>query len=595
MKIVAYLKRRYSWINMSTVTLLALLQRSPAVRVVAVAEEYVTASPIGTLLKSAAAAFASLGAVNSMAGATLLASTLTPNPTGNLPDLDATIGVAITPVGFTITDTINVGSWTVTGTIPPGMKIVAQENTALMLTGPGNLDATTAGSTDSWTGGTTPGNATTTPLLEGTPTTAGTYTFDLQGFALGGEQGGMGNSGFMGTGISAVFPYTVVVSAAATPTPTPTPVATNAPVFTTQPLSVTVTGGTVALNAVATNSPTYQWWWNGTTMVAGATDPILLLSNAASSVGSYTCVATNGAGTATSAAATVAIASTSNPGRLENLSCRAQVGTGGNIIIAGYVIGGAGTSGTESVLVRGSGPSLGIAPFDIPGVLPDPELTLVNLSTTPSTVVTTNTGWGGSAAIQAAAAAVGAFPWGTSSIDSAVFETLPADNYTAEIAGASGDQGVALVEVYDATTPGTYTLASPRLINLSARVQVGTGANVVFAGFVIGGTTAKTVLVRASGPALALAPFSLAGTLPDPELTLNDVSTTPSTVITGNTVWGGDPEIMATAASVGAFPWSTTGKDSALLITLPPGNYTAGVQGASGDTGISLVEVYEVP
>ncbi|HEY5078884.1 MAG TPA: hypothetical protein VII43_03515, partial [Opitutaceae bacterium] len=64
--------------------------------------------------------------------------------------------------------------------------------------------------------------------------------------------------------------------------------------------------------------------------------------------------------------------------------------------------------------------------------------------------------------------------------------------------------------------------------------------------------------------------------------------------ITVNTGWGGDPQINAVAGSVGAFQWSLAGSDSAVLITLPPGNYTAGVAGASNDTGLVLIELYEV-
>jgi hypothetical protein len=53
---------------------------------------------------------------------------------------------------------------------------------------------------------------------------------------------------------------------------------------------------------------------------------------------------------------------------------------------------------------------------------------------------------------------------------------------------------------------------------------------------------------------------------------------------------------VARASSVGAFAWTTpTSNDSAILITLPPGSYTAQVAGASNDSGVSLVEVYEVP
>ncbi len=144
--------------------------------------------------------------------------------------------------------------------------------------------------------------------------------------------------------------------------------------------------------------------------------------------------------------------------------------------------------------------------------------------------------------------------------------------------------------MYDATPAGTYTPTTPRLVNISARVQVGTGSNILIAGFVIGGSTARTVLVRASGPALV--PFGVTGTLPDPQLQLYSGST----LLASNSGWAGDAQVASTASSVGAFGWSNaTSNDSALLLTLPPGAYTAQVAGASGDTGVALVEVYEVP
>lgn len=169
-------------------------------------------------------------------------------------------------------------------------------------------------------------------------------------------------------------------------------------------------------------------------------------------------------------------------------------------------------------------------------------------------------------------------------------ESLAAGPYSALIAGADGDTGIALAEVYDATPPGSYTPASPRLINISARVQVGTGGNILIAGFVIAGSTSKTVLIRASGPALA--PFGVQGVLADPQLQLNDSSG----IIAANLSWAGSPQIVSEAAAVGAFTWNNTAShDAALLVTLPPGPYTAQVSGASGDTGIALIEVYDVP
>jgi hypothetical protein len=395
----------------------------------------------------------------------------------------------------------------------------------------------------------------------------------------------MGGSGatFVGTGISAVFPFTVVVAAAS--------VATAAPVFTIQPISVSVAGGTVALNAVASNTPTYQWMRNGSTPVAGATDSTLLLSDAAAAAGSYTCVATNAGGTATSNAATVSVAPTAVPGHLVNLSARAEVGTGGNLIFGGFAIGPLGTSGSLPILIRASGPAIAVAPFNVPGTLPDPQLQLFNSA---NAVLETNDGWMADPTISATAAAVGAFSWGTTaSHDAALDVSEPTGTYTAQIAGESADTGDALLEIYDASPSGSFTSGGTRLTNLSARVNVGTGANVLFAGFVIGGDSALTVLIRASGPAIAAAPFDVPGTLPDPQLTLQNPST--GAVYAFNSSWGGDAEISSTAAAVGAFAWDVpTSHDSALLITLPPGSYTAAAAGTSGDTGVAIVEVYEV-
>ena len=89
-------------------------------------------------------------------------------------------------------------------------------------------------------------------------------------------------------------------------------------------------------------------------------------------------------------------------------------------------------------------------------------------------VVDSDIGWGGDPAIEAEAALLGAFSWGSAATpDSALLESLAPDNYTAQVAGAGGDTGLALVEVYDATPAGTYTPTTPRLVNLSALIQDG--------------------------------------------------------------------------------------------------------------------------
>ena len=136
-----------------------------------------------------------------------------------------------------------------------------------------------------------------------------------------------------------------------------------------------------------------------------------------------------------------------------------------------------------------------------------------------------------------------------------------------------------------------YSATSPRLINISARVQVGTGSNILIAGFVVGGSTSRTVLIRASGPALSA--FGVTGVLAKPAVSLYNSS---GTMILSNNGWDANPQIAATAASVGAFSWgSSATPDSALLVTLPPGAYTAQVNGNGGGIGIALAEVYDVP
>jgi CubicO group peptidase (beta-lactamase class C family) len=418
--------------------------------------------------------------------------------------------------------------------------------------------------------------------------TAPTYQWFKDGVAIPGASGPTYQISSVTAADFGSYSVTVTNAAGTTQSGSATLALGDLPSITSQPAAQTIaTGSTVVFNISAGGAPTltYQWFLNATPL-AGATGPILVLPNAtAADDGSYTCVIANPFGSVTSLPATLSVSATSSPGRLVNLSCRAQVGTGGNILIAGFAVGGQGPPGSEPLLIRGSGPAL--VGFGVPGTLPDPQLQLFM----GSTVLATNDGWGGSAAIEGAAASVGAFAWSVpSSHDSALLESLPRGPYTAQIAGQAGDSGVALAEVYDATPSGAYAATSPRLVNISARVQVGSGAGTLIAGFVIGGATAKTVLIRASGPALA--PFGVSGTLPDPRLELFSGTTQ----LAGNSGWGGNAEIGGAASAVGAFAWSNpSSKDSAILVTLSPGPYTVQVSGASGDTGVALVELYEVP
>lgn len=269
-------------------------------------------------------------------------------------------------------------------------------------------------------------------------------------------------------------------------------------------------------------------------------------------------------------------------GALRNLSTRGNVGTGNSVMIAGFIVGG---NTPKKVLVRAVGPTL--ASFGVTGVLANPDLQIFRGSTS----IERNDNWGGNAAIVQAAGAVGAFALAPSSLDSAILTTLSPGAYTATVTGVNNTSGVALVEVYDVDAADPFT--PQKVMNISTRGDVGTGDRILMAGFVVSGTSPKKVLVRAVGPTLST--FGVTGTLADPILR---ITTQSNTTIRENDNWetGNNVPLLTDAANkAGAFAFPTGSKDAAVLLTLPPGTYTAQVSGVSNTTGVALVEVYEVP
>ena len=266
---------------------------------------------------------------------------------------------------------------------------------------------------------------------------------------------------------------------------------------------------------------------------------------------------------------------------LSNISVRTQAGTGDQTLIVGFVLG-AGTD-PKPLLVRAVGPALYV--FGVSGTLTDP---LVDVAPLGGASVASNNDWGGTAALKSAFASVGAFALSSDTSKDAALVFSPAPGaYTAKVTGANATAGVALVEVYDAGSGN-----SPRLTNVSARTQVGTGADVLIAGFVVKGTLPKKILIRASGPSLAA--FGVGGTLIDPVLAVRPLGS--DTIVAQNDDWAGTAALKAAFTSVGAFAFvGDTSKDAAVAVELPPGAYTATVTGKNNTTGVALVEVYELP
>jgi hypothetical protein len=256
-----------------------------------------------------------------------------------------------------------------------------------------------------------------------------------------------------------------------------------------------------------------------------------------------------------------------------NISTRAFIGTGANVLIGGIIVQG---SQPASVIVRGIGRSLGA--FNISNPLYDPLIELRNQN---GTLVAENDDWIGDPNAETIAS-YRLDP--TNSLESALLSTLGAGNYTVQVrAFNNGDgnlTGVGLVEAYalnnSASRPG----------NVSSRAQVLTGDNVMIAGFIIGGSAPKEVVVRGIGPSLASA--GVAGALPDPTLTLVDGA---GNVLAFNDDWQADPNAGRVSSS-GLAPSRPV--ESAIARTLNPGSYTAIVRGQNNATGIGLAEVYDL-
>lgn len=273
--------------------------------------------------------------------------------------------------------------------------------------------------------------------------------------------------------------------------------------------------------------------------------------------------------------------------RLSNLSTRTQVGSGANVAVVGFVIG---PGGAKNILIRAAGPTLGAAPFSVPGAISNPQIALFNAA---NVQILANDDWSATTVGGANTfSSVGAFAFNTGSRDAALLATnLAPGNYTAQVSGVGTASGIALVEVYDVT-------GSARLMNLSTRAQVGTGAGILISGLVIApGGGARKILVRAAGPTLGLPTsqggFNVPGILVDPAIAVLDGT---NTQIASNDNWGSVNSAALSAAftAAGAFPFAAGSRDAALIMDLLPGNYTIQVSGVGATSGVALIEVYDL-
>lgn len=363
----------------------------------------------------------------------------------------------------------------------------------------------------------------------------------------------------------------------------------STPTYSAQPKSQTVAAGsTVVLTAPSASAASYVWKRDGVEVPGAVTSTLVLKNVTSAQAGTYIAYATNSLGVTNSSPAVVTVVNTANPGRLINLSILTPLAAGDTMTM-GTVLGGAGTSGSKPLLARAAGPSL--APLGVGDFLPDPTMTLINTST--SATVASNNDWGGTAALSDAFQQAGAFAYTSpTSKDAAIFQQqLAPSNYTVQVKDNGSGSGTVIAELYD-SSGAAYTTSTPRLVNVSVLKSIAAGSTLT-AGFVVGGSTSKTVLIRAVGPTLSSAPFNISGVMADPQLKLFDST---QAVIASNDDWAGSLEIMSAAEAVGAFRLSSaTSSDAVILTSLPPGNYSAQVSGVNNTGGTAIVEVYEVP
>jgi hypothetical protein len=245
-----------------------------------------------------------------------------------------------------------------------------------------------------------------------------------------------------------------------------------------------------------------------------------------------------------------------------------RVEAGDNVLIAGFIVEG---TTNKRLLIRGVGPSLGT--FGIADALQDPTLQLFS----GNTQLGANDNWQDNP--NAAEIITMGLPPANLK-EAALLVTFAPGTYTAALRGADSGIGVGLIEVYDLDTS-----VPAKIINISTRGFVHTGENVMIGGFIITGTESSQLVVRAIGPSLGA--FGVTNPLADPFLEIHDGN---GVTIQSNNNWRDNQE--AGLQTTGLAP--SDDLESAILLSVTPGTYTAILKGADGGVGNALVEVYKL-
>ncbi len=415
----------------------------------------------------------------------------------------------------------------------------------------------------------------------------------------------------------------------------------SAPVITTQPASQAVAaGGSATLQVVANGAAplAYQWRRDGAAIAGATRETFVLTGFSAATAGSYTVVVSNSAGSVTSNAAVVSVAASGvvgasfgtfagnagtfalwvradrtavflgllREGSRALLNRAAEIGADGRFQFnlesapaGGAVTGVSGVvsaDGSVSGTLTGAGIAISAPARRVPGATADLAGFYAAGEPNGSAVAYSIVGAAGEAFVVVVGGAASEGGVGTAGADGAL--SVPAGSTS--VAGSVQLQSATVVLSVQRPSgaPSSFVGANDerrtvreKLLNISTRSDTtGAEGNALIAGFVIGGTSSKRVLVRAIGPSLAQ--FGVSGVLPAARL---EVFRDQSSLAVSND-WGAGPgssALAAAAARLGAFALDPSSRDAGVLLELSPGAYTAVVTGQGTAGGVGLVEVYD--
>ncbi|MFZ5876473.1 MAG: DUF11 domain-containing protein [Nitrospirota bacterium] len=481
-----------------------------------------------------------------------------------------------------------------------------------------------------------PGSATVTLMVTVTPSAPSTITNPASVSSTSTDPVSGNNTASTTT---TVLPPTLVTDLQVTQTVTPTPAEIGAQV--TYTITVTNNGPDTATGVTLNNTLPPNATFNSVSTSQGtcgapvsgaftcslgtitnggsATITLIVTTTTLGSVGNTASVAGNESESTTINNTASASTNVGDLSRLINISTRGPVLTSPDLMYGGFILGG---NLPKRLLIRGRGPSMSGAPFNISGTLANPRIDLYS----GSTIIATNDNWQTTDplclspatlcenATQITATNVHpcipnpgqtVAPPGCAN-ESALLVTLPPGPYSVVMSGVGNTTGIGLFGVIDLDT-GT----APKLVNISTRGTVQASPNLMHGGFIIGaGTGPKTIVIRGRGPSMSGAPFNVPGTLANPQIDLysagvmiarnNNWQTSDPLCLSPLVACGTPAEITATGLdpcvpnpgqSV-APPGCTN--EAALLVTLPPGPYNVVMSGVGNTSGAAIIGINEV-